>query len=238
MEALEPWVPLAVQASLLAAIVATIGLVTVLAHDRWARHNQIYFTAFAAGILVTTALFLFPKALAINDRAPLLALAGYLILYGINTVSASARGAMFVPLFAIGVHSFIDGLEYGVLFEHDEGFGWIASIGLISHEFAEGVILYALLRAAKVGTGTAVVAAFFGAALTTPLGALASQPLLAHASEDQVGMLLAAAAGALLYLGATHLPVQLSGQRRDRMLVVYLIGVTVSLVLATLVHSH
>jgi zinc transporter ZupT len=228
-----------VLASLVAALIASLGLVVVVAHGGWAMRNSAYFTAFAAGVLVTTALMLFPEALAATSYAPLAALLGYLLLYGLNLsfLKASDDGfgqaGVIAPVAAIGLHSFLDGIEYGVLFDHDTRTGIIASVGLIAHEFAEGVILFAVLRGAGVRVWRATLVAFLAAALTTPLGAVASQPLLATLSEAGIGLLLSGAAGALLYVGATHLPTHLrragGSPVRFGIVGVYLLGVVLSL---------
>ena len=225
-------VPPAVLASLVAALIASVGLAASVLRAGWAERNAAYFTAFAAGVLVTAALTLFPEAAAAAPMAPFAALAGYLLLYATGAASRSAGGAALAPMIAIGLHSFIDGLEYGVLFEHDAYVGLVASSGLIAHEFAEGVVLFAALRVAGVRTGLALGGAFLGAAVTTPLGAIASQPLLAALDEEQMGLLLGGAVGALLYVGATHLPAHVGAQPGRRVAAAYLGGVALSVGLA------
>ncbi|WOI53743.1 ZIP family metal transporter [Parvularcula sp. LCG005] len=229
MGSLTSTLPPAVVASLVAALVATLGLVTVLLRDEWATRNRVLFTAFAAGVLVTTALTLFPEALEATASAPLYALLGYLGLYGINLFFTRTGGAIIAPLIAIGLHSYIDGFEYGILFDHDISLGWTASFGLIAHEFAEGVILYSVLRAAGVGTVGAMIGSFIGAAVTTPVGAITSQVVLDGSSPETVGMLLAVASGALLYLGATHLPGHIQQERRPLAVVFYLVGAVLAM---------
>ena len=225
-------VPAAVAASLVAALIASLGLASAVMTSGWAERNAPYFTAFAAGVLVTTALTLLPEAGAATRAAPFAALLGYLVLYGVNLGFKRSSGAVLAPLAAIGLHSFVDGLEYGILFEHDPYVGILASLGLIAHEFAEGIILYAVLRGAGVRAATALLAAFVGAALTTPLGAIASQPLIGALGETGIGLLLAGAAGALLYVGATHLPTHMTREGRGGMIAVYLLGVALSLSLS------
>lgn len=229
--------PLAVLASILAALVATFGLVLVRLNDNWTMNNRVYFAAFASGVLVTTALVLMTEAMSVTANAAYLVLGGYLLLYAINLLFQQSQGAILAPLLAVGIHSFLDGVEYGILFDHDTYVGWLASIGLISHEFAEAVILYAVLRAAKLSTFVAWLLAFLGAALTTPLGALASQPLLAAADPKTFAMLLAAASGALLYVGATHLPTHTEGGVKSRTFATYLLGILVATGLS-LGHAH
>ncbi len=229
----------AVLASIAAAIVATAGLLTVMLRRGWAIRHSHLFTAFAAGVLVTTALTLFPDALASTPNASFFALAGYLVLYGINLLLRASSGNAIVPFLAIGLHSFIDGFQYGVLFETGWTIGLTASAGLIAHEFAEGVILFAVIRAAGVSRFVAFLAAFVGAALTTPAGTIASQVLLTQVSPDMIGMLLAVAAGALLYVGATHLPIHLDGPRTKGLMLVYAFGVFAALALSlTHIHDH
>lgn len=224
--------PPAVLASLVAAFVATLGLVAVLVRDGWAERNQVYFTAFAAGILMTTALTLFPEALGASPNAPFFALAGYMALYGINLFSRLTPALALTPLIAIGLHSFIDGFEYGILYTHDLHVGIIASVGLIAHEFAEGVILFSLMRASGAGRAWSLIGSFLGAAVATPVGAVASQSVLASATPEAVGMMLAAASGALLYLGATHLPMHLIRATRSTAVAAYVAGVLLAVVLS------
>lgn len=228
------YLPLPLIASLLAALVTTLGLLTVVLRDNWASRNQVYFTALAAGILVTSSLLLFPEALESTSQAPFIALSAYLVLYGTNVVFQRSSGAMVAPIIAIGVHSLIDGFEYSTLFQHDVYVGWVASIGLITHEFAEGIILYVALRLAGSSMWTSTLWAFFAAALTTPIGAAISEPLLRDAPPEVLGMALAAASGALLYLGATHLPTHLTGGIKSRIMLVYLLGVAFAIVLTFL----
>ena len=47
--------------------------------------------------------------------------------------------------------------------------------------------------------------AFLAAGLTTPLGTLVSFPMVNSLDEQVLGALLALSAGALVYVGATHL---------------------------------
>lgn len=233
----------------MAAAVASLGLLLVVTRGEWAVRHGAAFTAFAAGVLLTTAITLFAEALSATPHAAFAALAGYLLLHGANLslvgrgpgAGGGAGGGMgaAAPVVAIGLHSLVDGIEYGVLFDHDARTGLVASAGLIAHEFAEGVILFALLRTAGVRTRRAALVAFLAAAVTTPLGAIASQPLLAALPEAGVDLFLAGAAGALLYVGATHLPMHLRrGEQVSPangglgLVVAYLVGVAFAATLA------
>ena len=56
--------------------------------------------------------------------------------------------------------------------------------------------------------------AWSAAAITTPLGTLLSYPLVDGINPPTLGILLALSAGALLYVGATHLLPQAEHERR------------------------
>lgn len=51
----------------------------------------------------------------------------------------------------------------------------------------------------------AAILAFLSTALTTPLGMLVSYPLVTAIDKPTLGILLSLSAGALVYVGATHL---------------------------------
>ncbi len=227
------WAAPAVLASLLAALIATLGLFSVWRSEEWAVRNSTYLAAFAAGVLLTTAVFLMPEGFKTTPLAPLLILLGYSLLYLINSIMTTggdhqSAGAL-VSLMAIGFHSYIDGFEYGILFDHNIFLGIMASLGLVTHEFAEGVLLYVLLRLSKVPSSLALILAFVGAAVTTPLGAVTSQFVLVMVDPEMTGMLLSVAAGALLYVGATHLTEHMREGRRGSTIGAYALGMIFAL---------
>lgn len=107
---------------------------------------------------------------------------------------------MFSGLF---FHSILDGLIIGVGFEIDSTIGILTSLGVIMHEFPEGVTTYSLLvnkikRELAFNLSIAV-------ALATPIGALISLTFLGGLSETAIGVLLAMAGGSFLYIAATDL---------------------------------
>ncbi|MGV6801715.1 MAG: ZIP family metal transporter [bacterium] len=180
---------------------------TVALNQSLAQRHAGKFAALAAGILITTAFKLLPEALETFADAPYYALAGYVFLLLTNLVFGSDQKglAIFAPVIAIGLHSFIDGLEYGILFAYDFSIASVTSLGLVIHEFAEGVILFMLLLRGGAGKFFGFILAFIGAALTTPLGAVISVSMVDSMDDAMLGKLLSIAAGALIYVGATHL---------------------------------
>ena len=72
-----------------------------------------------------------------------------------------------VPMVGIGIHSFIDGIIYTITFSVSVLTGTIAAIGMVLHEFPEGIFTYVLLLKGGLGDRRALLAAFFAAAVTT-----------------------------------------------------------------------
>jgi len=202
-------------ASLCAAAVTTAGIIAIRRYEDWALRNASYFACFAAGVLVSVSfLHIVPKAIALSHNAPFFILGGYLFMHVFNrfvTAFVCDRPATegyalgLVPMLGIGIHSFIDGIVYTVTFSVSAFTGVLVSIGMILHEFPEGVFTYVLLRRGGLRERLALWGAVSAAALTTPLGMLVSFPIINRIDQPVLAALLALSAGALIYVGASHL---------------------------------
>ncbi len=225
----------AILASLVAASIATLGLIVMIFKENLAERFSPYIASLAAGLLLATAVLLFEEALNAAAYAPYLVIIGYVCLFALNNISDTdnTTGRIFIPLFAIGLHSFVDGIEYGILFNFDIKSAMMASGGLILHEFAEAVVLYVLMRRARLGVFVSFVLSFIGAAATTPLGAVVATSYLEGAQPEYFGMLLSVAIGALLYVGTTHLIDHIKdAQSRSVAMLWYMIGILLTFGLA------
>ncbi|MEL7486208.1 MAG: ZIP family metal transporter [Pseudomonadota bacterium] len=228
----------ALLASLVAALVSAASIIITAANRRVALRRSGDFAAFASGLLIATAiLHLFPESLEATEHAPWLVLAGYAILFSTNQAFAGgarradrdpSAAAMATPLLAIAFHSLVDGLEYPVLFAHDAYTGALATTGLIIHEVAEGVIVFALARRGGIGVAPAVLLSFLTASLTTPVGAILSLAFISGASPDVIGVLMSLAAGALLYVGASHLPRHIPDPSAGRIPWIFFLGALIA----------
>ncbi len=227
----------ALLASLGAALLATIGIIAGALNAEWADRERNAVIAFASGILIGTAVMhLIPEALEITNYGALLVLFGYFLLYAFDELVHAAtpgnqdtsRTFLAAPLIGIGIHSFVDGLEYPILFAHDLFTGLLTASGLILHEFAEGVIVFALMRTAGVKSFIAAISALALAAVTTPAGTLAALTFTHDMDESTLGSLMAVTAGALLFVGATHLPRQVDRERRGSKILIFLLGLTIA----------
>jgi zinc transporter ZupT len=70
--------------------------------------------------------------------------------------------------------------------------------------------------------------AFLAAALTTPLGTFVSYPFVSRIGPPLLGLLLALSAGALIYVGATHLLPQAEREPRRFSLIALGAGILVA----------
>jgi ZIP family zinc transporter/zinc and cadmium transporter len=206
---------IALGASLLAATVTSLGIYTIRHFTAWGQKNSIYFVCFAAGVLISVSfLHIIPKSFEMNPNAPIYLLLGFLSMHLFNRfITAfvcdkkpdSHYAIGLIPMLGIGIHSFIDGFIYSITFSVSIFTGALAATGMVLHEFPEGIITYLLLLRGGFSEKTAFLLAFFSAAFTTPLGMLVSYPLISKIDKPLLGILLSLSAGALVYVGATHL---------------------------------
>jgi zinc and cadmium transporter len=202
-------------ASFLACAVTTIGIYVIGKYERWGREHSAYFMSFAAGVLISVSfMHIIPKSFEMNSTAPVFLLTGFLVIYLSNRFLnlyichdyECADYAMgIIPMLGIGFHSFIDGVIYSVAFNVSIFTGGLAAIGMILHEFPEGIVTFVLLERAGFSQRKSALYAFLAAAVSTPLGTLVSYPFINNIQASTLGILLSISAGALVYVGASHL---------------------------------
>ena len=204
-----------IMASTLACLVTTIGIYVISKYEKWGNRNVIYFISFAAGVLISVSfIHIIPKSIGMNSKASIYLLVGFMGMHFINRFVSmfvchehECRDQFIgiIPMIGIGLHSFIDGIIYSVTFNVSIFTGALAAIGMVLHEFPEGILTFLLLEQSGFSRKKSAVLAFFAAALSTPLGTLVSFPIICKINRNILGILLAISAGALIYVGATHL---------------------------------
>lgn len=167
------WAPFL--ASLCAAAVTAAGIAVIRRYEQWALGNAPHFACFAAGVLVSVSfLHIVPEAFGLSGHAPIYLLAGYLSMHLFNrfvTAFVCDRPATrdyaigLVPMMGIGLHSFIDGIIYSVTFSVNTLTGGLAAIGMVLHEFPEGIFTYVLLLRGGLGEQRATWGALLAASL-------------------------------------------------------------------------
>ncbi len=233
-------------ASLIAAGMSTFGIFAMAMFSQWARRNSAYCSAFAVGLLTVGVLFhLIPEAASLSPMAFSWVAAGFaaMVLIGIAVQTAVSRrpeGAAltfgYASIIALATHSFLDGAVYAASFQEEAFTGWLATGGLLFHEFPEGVIAYALLAQAGLPRTRAIILAFSAAAVTTVAGTIVAQSLFGLASEPPIAAMLGASAGALIYVLIVHLGPHATSTPNKRGYDFAMLGVTMAT--AALILQH
>ena len=231
----------ALGASLLAALVTAIGIYTIRHFEAWGRKYSTYFVCFAAGVLISVSfLHVVPKSFEMSVNAPAYLLSGFVLLHLFNrfiTAFVCERGPNprygigLVPTIGIGFHSFIDGFVYSITFTVSIFTGAMAATGMVLHEFPEGVITYLLLLRGGFSEKMSLILAFLAASISTPLGMLVSYPYISQIDKPLLGALLSLSAGALVYVGATHLLPQAEKEHRKYSLFALGAGILVAVII-------
>jgi zinc transporter ZupT len=228
-------------ASILAAVVTTVGIYVMNKFAKWGKKNVIYFMSFAAGVLISVSfMHIIPKSFEMNSMAPVFLLAGFFFLHLFNRflkgfVCGEKAGKNYVfgiiPALGIGFHSFIDGVIYSVTFSVSIFTGILAAIGMVLHEFPEGIVTFLLLAKSGFKKNKSSLYAFLAAAITTPLGVLVSWPFISMLTSQVLGILLSLSAGALVYVGATHLLPKVEEESKKYALLALAAGIVVAVII-------
>jgi zinc and cadmium transporter len=202
-------------ASILACSVTTIGIYVIGRYEHWASANTVYFMSFAAGVLISVSfVHIIPKSFDMYESAPIFLLVGFMSLYLVNRFLRSYLCEQYkhldlatgiTPMLGIGFHSLLDGVIYTITFKVSIFTGVLAAMGMVLHEFPEGIVTFLLLERGGFEKRKSTLWAFLAAGLTTPLGTVISYPFIQKINQTTLGALLAISAGALVYVGASHL---------------------------------
>jgi len=204
-------------------MVTLAGVLSVRRREAWAVRHKIWFVSFAAGVLTAVPLLhLIPESLAMAGNASIGLFAGFVLMHLLDRFISSKvcgrpgeaqRALGLVPLVGISLHSLLDGVVYSIGFNVGAVTGLLMALGMVLHEFPEGLVTYTLLLFSGYSADRALLLTFVAAAISTPLATLLSYPFIDRLDGATLGILLAASAGALLYVGATHLLPQTESER-------------------------
>ncbi len=228
-------------ASFLACAVTTIGITVIGKFEKWGQEYSVYFMSFAAGVLISVSfMHIIPESFQMNSAAPVFLLVGFLAihlsnrllnLYACHEHQYADYAMGIIPMLGIGFHSFIDGLIYSVTFNVSILTGALAAIGMIFHEFPEGIVTFVLLKQAGFSRKKSALYAFLAAAVSTPLGTLVSYPFINNIDQSLLGILLAISAGALVYVGASHLLPAVERENKRYSILALAAGVLVAVII-------
>lgn len=228
-------------ASFLACAVTTLGIVVISRYEKWGMDHTAYFMSFAAGVLLSVSfIHIIPRSFTMNASAPLFLLAGFLTLHLFNRflqayvcqeVECENLTLGIIPMLGVGLHSFLDGIIYSVTFNVSIFTGALAAIGMVLHEFPEGIVTFLLLECGGFDKKKSARFAFLAAAISTPLGTLVSYPFIEKIERPTLGTLLAFSAGALVYVGASHLLPAVERENKRYTLLSMAVGILVAILI-------
>lgn len=234
-------------ASVAAAGVSTIGLLSMAALGDWGKRNSAYFSSFAIGILLVAVLFhLMPESLSHTPDAWKWMAGGFIGMsafgFGLRMLSQSRRyghgiAIGYASVIALGFHSFVDGLIYEATYSAEAFTGGLATAGLLLHEFPEGVIAYFLARDAGLDRVRSTIWAFIAASLTTVCGAVVATSFVGNVEKLPLGEMLGVTAGGLAYIMTFHLGPHASLTPNKRGYLVASAGVVIALAAVILRHQ-
>jgi zinc and cadmium transporter len=240
--------PASVIFGLAAALVTSLGLLAVAWRRDWSMRQSGLFVLAAAGMLISmTLLHIVPEALERSRNAAIFLLAGFIAGVSLNLATdrlmpergLGQRSGAITPLIAIGLHSFFDGILYSIAFTTSFQSGVYAALPLILHEFAEGIIAFAILARHGFSLRECLLWAFLVAAATTPIGALMSAPIVGGLGNEAVAGLYALSAGLLLYVAAGPLLAPLREEKTGRAALALAAGLAFAFIIMSLpVHEH
>ena len=207
----------------LAGAATLAGVYLVFKNEAWAQRSSIHLISFASGALLAAALLdLLPEALELNEGVFLFALLSFLGFYileqrvmvhagheeieqCLEDQERHRRHSMgMVSLLGVGFHSLLDGVIIGAGFADSLVTGIVATIGVVMHEFPEGLSMMSILLHAGFRRRRAL-AYSVAVALATPIGAVVSAVALQGIGPRVLGALLGVAAGSFLYIAASEL---------------------------------
>lgn len=226
--------------SIFAAGATLIGGFLILFRFEWAKRNGDRLTAVAAGVLVSMSLVdVVPEAISSTKHAGLWAAMGFLAMYFLEHLSGDPHCAgdecpdRDISLLAYGAllaHSLVDGIALTASSGISKEFGVLVGLGVLLHEFPEGLASGALLlhrgfSKKKIFFLTAIVA------LATPAGTLLSMYVLPTGEHlTWPYPFLAAIAGSFIYTGVAGLLIH-SHRRKDGSIILsFVLGFSVFLI--------
>ena len=171
-----------------------------------------YLIGFAAGVLVSTALFeILPEALKVIEPAKLglpLSL-GFFSLYLVEKVAmihacteteCNIHNAGWVGLIGLGLESLLDGIAIAIGYLTNPVLGLFIALAVIVHELPVGFSTSIIMKSSGYSTNKSMFALVVTSFLTVA-GALVSSLFPAHL----FGPVLAFTAGTFIYIGASDL---------------------------------
>jgi ZIP family zinc transporter/zinc and cadmium transporter len=240
----EPYLGLGLLCVALAAAANVLGGAVVTLR-RWDDRLLRYAVALSAGFMLAAVLLrMVPESARLTPLAPVLVLAGYLLIhlfehtvaphfhFGEETHPEQMGGhAGASALLGLLVHSFFDGISIGSGFMISRALGLILFAAIVLHKAPEGFAIATVVLATRGTRRQALVAA----------GAVGAATLVGGLSVFGVGALvgpaLALSAGVTLYVAASDLVPEVNKEHGTAMALTVFAGVVLYYVTERLLES-
>lgn len=231
---------------LIAVAVTVVGLLAITKIGDWSKKNVNLFTFAAIGMLITLCLtHIIPIALSTTSNALTFVLAGFflgltsqhLLKSNSNIGDDSPSLSNVLPIIAIGIHSFVDGIIFSLSFATNHTSGLSVSTALALHEFPEAMITYAILQRYNLTPKAVLIWTILVAGVTTFMGAFISAPVAHLLDKSILGIPFALSGGLLLYVATGPLASSVKTEPAVRSLPSLAIGVLIAFAF-TSVHAH
>lgn len=217
-----------------AAAANVVGGLLVTIKRRWDEVLLKHFVALGAGFMLGAAfLGMVPESVRLTDRAPLLILAGYLMIHFAEHTLAphfhfgeethvEAVLAPSVSLFALTgllVHTFFDGVSIASGFHVSMELGLLIFVAVALHKIPEGFTVGSIMLASGRNR-TAALMSSAALGLSTIFGVLFASYL-----EGLLGYRLALSAGVMIYVAASDLMPEVNREKGILMALMVFVGV-------------
>jgi len=232
----------------LTAAAANIFGGAIIVQRHWERSYLKYFVALGAGFMLATAFIeVVPASFALaGTRAPLLILAGYLIIhffehtvtphfhFGEETHKAEFLHShrAYSVLLGLVIHTFFDGIAIASGFLVSNWLGWIIFLAVFLHKIPEGFTVSSVMLASGSRRSVAWGASMLLGGAT--LAGVLTMALLRH----EVAFGLPLSAGVTIYVAASDLMPEVNREPAARMPLIVFLGVGLFFLLDRLVHGH
>lgn len=201
--------------SLLGSVAGLIGGVIFFIKKSWAKTLSVYAVPFAAGVLLAVSfLHLIPEVTEnIGSKGLLYVLIAFLASFVFEKYFAlmhhhEGEGETMqkstIPLVLLGdtIHNFIDGVAIGAAFFVSPNLGLVVALSTFLHETPHEIGDFGVLISRGWSRKKAFMANFFSALVTIPAAFLVYF-FIPDVTHESLSVVLAAAAGIFLYLGAS-----------------------------------
>jgi zinc and cadmium transporter len=215
------------------AAATALGGVVVTLRRRWDAALLNYFVAVGGGFMLAAAVLqMMPVSAGMTPLAPLLVLAGYLLIHLVeHTVVRHFHfgeethpehvdvGVGVSALVGLSIHSFFDGISIASGFVISPRLGVLLFLAIVLHKAPEGFTIASIMLAGGYSRATAQLSSVAVGAAGI-LGAIAMYPLHAFVGEG-----LAFSAGVTLYVAASDLIPEVNRNEHGSVAVMVFVGV-------------